>query len=85
MLQVDPRQKLINAKCEKKRTISAHRHTLSPPLYFGSLSFPLRFVDALPIESVISMSPATVGLQYSREASRGQVVLLPAGPTALGK
>lgn len=31
------------------------------------------------------MSPATVGLQYSREASRGQVVLLPAAPAALGK
>ncbi|XP_017003705.2 protein winged eye isoform X2 [Drosophila takahashii] len=43
-----------------------------------------QYPNALPIESVISMSPATVGLQYSREASRGQVVLLPAGPTALG-
>lgn len=43
------------------------------------------FLDALPIESVISMSPTTVGLQYSREASRGQVVLLPAPTTALGK
>lgn len=42
-----------------------------------------QYPNALPIESVISMSPATVGLQYSREASRGQVVLLPAGPTAL--
>lgn len=42
-------------------------------------------LDALPIESVISMSPATVGLQYSREASRGQVVLLPATATSLGK
>ena len=31
------------------------------------------------------MSPATVGLQYSREASRGQVVLLPATATPLGK
>lgn len=30
------------------------------------------------------MSPATVGLQYSREASRGQVVLLPATATPLG-
>lgn len=49
------------------------------------VSLLLRFVDALPIESVISMSPATVGLQYSREASRGQVVLLPATPAALGK
>ncbi|KAI8124681.1 Protein winged eye [Lucilia cuprina] len=39
--------------------------------------------NALPIESVISMSPATVGLQYSREASRGQVVLLPATATPL--
>ncbi|KAH8292320.1 hypothetical protein KR054_008439 [Drosophila jambulina] len=44
-----------------------------------------QYPNALPIESVISMSPATVGLQYSREASRGQVVLLPAAPTALGK
>ncbi|XP_020799636.1 protein winged eye isoform X2 [Drosophila serrata] len=43
-----------------------------------------QYPNALPIESVISMSPATVGLQYSREASRGQVVLLPAAPTALG-
>ncbi|XP_070143531.1 protein winged eye isoform X1 [Drosophila kikkawai] len=42
-----------------------------------------QYPNALPIESVISMSPATVGLQYSREASRGQVVLLPAAPTAL--
>ncbi|XP_023164580.2 protein winged eye isoform X2 [Drosophila hydei] len=43
-----------------------------------------QYPNALPIESVISMSPATVGLQYSREASRGQVVLLPAAPAALG-
>ncbi|XP_068157721.1 protein winged eye [Drosophila tropicalis] len=42
-----------------------------------------QYPNALPIESVISMSPATVGLQYSREASRGQVVLLPAAPAAL--
>lgn len=54
-------------------------------IYLFVLSLLLRFVDALPIESVISMSPATVGLQYSREASRGQVVLLPATPAALGK
>ncbi|TMW47682.1 hypothetical protein DOY81_007230 [Sarcophaga bullata] len=43
-----------------------------------------QYSNALPIESVISMSPATVGLQYSREASRGQVVLLPATATPLG-
>ncbi|XP_017468830.1 PREDICTED: protein winged eye isoform X4 [Rhagoletis zephyria] len=43
-----------------------------------------QYQNALPIESVISMSPATVGLQYSRDASRGQVVLLPATPAALG-
>ncbi|XP_030369613.1 protein winged eye isoform X2 [Scaptodrosophila lebanonensis] len=43
-----------------------------------------QYSNPLPIESVISMSPATVGLQYSREASRGQVVLLPAAPAALG-
>ncbi|XP_005178224.1 protein winged eye isoform X2 [Musca domestica] len=42
-----------------------------------------QYPNALPIESVISMSPATVGLQYSREASRGQVVLLPATATSL--
>lgn len=54
-------------------------------LFMRFVSLLLRFVDALPIESVISMSPATVGLQYSREASRGQVVLLPATPAALGK
>lgn len=30
------------------------------------------------------MSPATVGLQYQRDASRGQVVLLPATAAALG-
>ncbi|XP_053969602.1 protein winged eye isoform X1 [Anastrepha ludens] len=43
-----------------------------------------QYQNALPIESVISMSPATVGLQYSRDPSRGQVVLLPATPAALG-
>ncbi|XP_014103432.2 protein winged eye isoform X4 [Bactrocera oleae] len=43
-----------------------------------------QYQNALPIESVISMSPATVGLQYSRDASRSQVVLLPATPAALG-
>ncbi|XP_065369640.1 protein winged eye isoform X2 [Calliphora vicina] len=43
-----------------------------------------QYSNALPIESVISMSPATVGLQYSREASRGQVVLLPATASTLG-
>ncbi|KAL9896076.1 BAH domain and coiled-coil containing protein winged eye isoform 2-T2 [Glossina fuscipes fuscipes] len=43
-----------------------------------------QYSSPLPIESVISMSPATVGLQYSREASRGQVVLLPATATPLG-
>uniref|UniRef100_A0A0K8U6M2 Protein winged eye n=1 Tax=Bactrocera latifrons TaxID=174628 RepID=A0A0K8U6M2_BACLA len=42
-----------------------------------------QYQNALPIESVISMSPATVGLQYSRDASRSQVVLLPATPAAL--
>ncbi|KAH8414549.1 hypothetical protein KR215_008568 [Drosophila sulfurigaster] len=42
-----------------------------------------QYPNALPIESVISMSPATVGLQYSRDSSRGQVVLLPATPAAL--
>uniref|UniRef100_A0A1A9ZHM4 BAH domain-containing protein n=1 Tax=Glossina pallidipes TaxID=7398 RepID=A0A1A9ZHM4_GLOPL len=42
-----------------------------------------QYSSPLPIESVISMSPATVGLQYSREASRGQVVLLPATATPL--
>ncbi|XP_034662290.1 uncharacterized protein LOC117897508 isoform X1 [Drosophila subobscura] len=42
-----------------------------------------QYPNALPIESVISMSPATVGLQYTREANRGQVVLLPAAPAAL--
>ncbi|XP_028894812.1 protein winged eye isoform X2 [Zeugodacus cucurbitae] len=43
-----------------------------------------QYQNALPIESVISMSPATVGLQYSRDASRSQVVLLPATPATLG-
>ncbi|XP_013109729.2 protein winged eye isoform X1 [Stomoxys calcitrans] len=43
-----------------------------------------QYPNAVPLESVISMSPATVGLQYSREASRGQVVLLPATATSLG-
>ncbi|XP_004537057.1 protein winged eye isoform X3 [Ceratitis capitata] len=42
-----------------------------------------QYQNALPIESVISMSPATVGLQYSRDASRSQVVLLPATPATL--
>lgn len=42
-----------------------------------------QYPSALPIESVISMSPATVGLQYQRDPSRGQVVLLPATAAAL--
>ncbi|XP_037956186.1 protein winged eye isoform X2 [Teleopsis dalmanni] len=43
-----------------------------------------QYPSALPLESVISMSPATVGLQYSRDTSRGQVVLVPATAATLG-